>query len=68
MCEECRYTVCVSGCPNYSEPPVVCFCSECKEEIHEGDEYLDLGEDKYCMECVKIMTKVAEVDEYWEED
>ena len=53
MCIECGYTKCHPRCPNAPDPPVVYYCDLCNEEIREGDEYYDFGEEKFCYNCVQ---------------
>jgi len=34
----------------------------CNEEIREGDDYYDFGEEKYCYDCVREAFRTAELD------
>jgi len=34
----------------------------CNEEIREGDDYYDFGEEKYCYDCVQEAFRTAELD------
>lgn len=61
MCDICLRTPCASGCPNAPEPPVFAKCDECGEEIYDGDEYVEVGDLRFCTECVHYRT--AEVYE-----
>lgn len=45
-------------------PPEVVYkpvydCCMCDEGIYDGDEYLDLGGELYCKECVEKMMQIA---------
>ena len=62
-CSECGYTYCHPRCPNAPDPPVVYYCDLCNEEIREGDDYYDFGEEKYCYDCVQKACRTAETDE-----
>lgn len=61
MCDICQQTPCAHGCPNEPEPPEVTYCQLCGGSIREGDEYIDLSGDSYCMNCVTV--KTAEVED-----
>jgi hypothetical protein len=49
--------------PKAPDPPVVYYCDLCNEEIREGDEYYDFGEEKFCYSCVQEAFRTAEVEE-----
>jgi len=63
MCIECGYTKYHSRCPNAPDPLIVYYCDLCNEEIREGDDYYDFGEEKYCYDCVREAFRTAEVEE-----
>lgn len=35
------------------EAEVICNCSECGEEIYEGDTHYEIGPECYCEECME---------------
>ena len=41
MCEICKHSPCVSGCPNYSPEKTSQKCDLCGEYICVGEEYVD---------------------------
>lgn len=51
-CDICRQFPHHPRCPNAPDPPVVYYCDLCNEEIREGDDYYDFGEEKYCYDYV----------------
>ena len=63
MCIECGYTKCHPRCPNAPDPLIVYYCDLCNEEIREGDDYYDFGEEKYCYDCVQRAFRTAELEE-----
>lgn len=40
-------------------------CDNCGEGIFSGDEYVEIGDGRYCEECIKRYTYTAEEEE-WE--
>ena len=42
---------------------VVYVCSCCGDDIYEGDRFLNLTDDQYCVNCVEQNTETAEYDE-----
>ncbi len=52
MCEICRSSVCVAGCPNKEDEPVY-VCSHCNEDILEGEQYIEVGDNKVCLNCLE---------------
>lgn len=63
MCEICLQSPCHPRCPNAQDPPVVCLCCQCGNEIYEGDEVYDINDEKWCEFCVKECCHIAELDE-----
>lgn len=63
MCEICLQSPCHPRCPNAQDPPVVCPCCQCGNEIYEGDEVYDINDEKWCESCVKECCHIAELDE-----
>ena len=61
-CDICRQFHHHPRCPNAPDPPVVYYCNMCNEEIREGDDYYDFGEEKYCYDCVQEAFRTAELD------
>lgn len=64
MCEICLTSPCHPACPNAPEPPAVYVCSGCGRSILDGDEYVDLMGEQWCLTCIKDNTRVAEYDPY----
>lgn len=52
MCEICRSSVCVAGCPN-KEDKSVYVCSHCTEDILEGEQYIEVSDEKVCLNCLE---------------
>ena len=61
-CDICRQFPHHSRCPNAADPPIVYYCDLCNEEIREGDDYYDFGEEKYCYNCVQEAFRTAYID------
>ena len=53
MCEICRSYPHLPGCPNAPEPKAVYTCQCCKEGIFEDEEYVEVGDDYYHVECLQ---------------
>ena len=55
MCEICRCTPCMPGCPNYEPPKTNKKCSFCGDYICIGEEYVTNYEGEYahldCLDC-----------------
>lgn len=56
MCDICFYTPCHPRCPNAPELQVVFRCSDCGDEIYQGDQYIDIEGDIICSNCINNMT------------
>jgi len=56
MCMECNQTPCHSRCPNASEKVEIKRCSECGNEIYEGEQYLEAPKGIVCYECLTNMS------------
>lgn len=56
-CPQCGYEQFIS------KPPVL-LCADCGKPITEGQHYLDMGDDQYCLLCAEkrchVARKVAE--------
>ena len=55
MCQVCRHSPCLSGCPNAPDPPTVTKCRKCGESITPGYEYARIDGLDYCEECIDSM-------------
>lgn len=64
MCEICLHSPCLSRCPNAPEPLAVYICSGCGKSITDGEDYVDLMGEQWCLNCIHDNTKVAEYDPY----
>ena len=51
-------------CPNAPEPPIVCYCSECKEPVYDSDTFYRINEENYCEDCIEGFKKWADIEEY----
>jgi len=47
MCSLCRKTPCDFRCPNYVQPKVSHYCSDCGEGIYIGEEYIENNDGEY---------------------
>ena len=56
MCEICKKTPCISGCPNAPLGEVFEHCDICRGPIRENEDYMENGGDIVCMDCVYDMT------------
>lgn len=52
MCAICQHSKCVPRCPNY-EPAKVYHCDDCREDICEGEEYVEINGKYIHLECLK---------------
>ena len=57
-------TPCHPRCPNAPDPPSVFICSGCGDNIYDGDEYVDICGEQWCMKCVDNARRIAEYDPY----
>ena len=64
MCDVCRKTPCDPRCPHAPDPPSVFVCSGCGDDILEGDEYVELMGEQWCMSCIDDCKKEAVYDPY----
>ena len=64
MCEFCRRSPHLAGCPNAPDPPTVFICSDCGEMIYEGDWFYRVLGETYCEDCMESMKEMAEVAEW----
>lgn len=55
MCQICRQSPCLSGCPNEPDPPAVSTCTRCGESVTLGYEYARIDGLDYCAECIDDM-------------
>lgn len=63
MCECCRQNPCDSRCPYAPEPEVFGVCSECNNDIYDGEDALVLDDIILCEDCVKSLIKTVEIEE-----
>lgn len=57
MCEECRHSPHLPGCPNAPEPKPECYCYLCNDPIYIGDEYYESAMGTtICGECFMSLT------------
>lgn len=63
MCDECLKVPCDPRCPNAPEPPVICLCGNCGDEIHKGDEIYDFEDYIWCKHCVDKCFCVADSED-----
>lgn len=64
MCDICMKNPCDPRCPNAPEPPSVFICSGCGDSIFDGDKYVELMGEQWCMDCIEECTREAEYDPY----
>ena len=64
MCDVCYRSPCDPRCPNAPEPPSVFVCSGCGDDIREGDIYVELMGEQWCMSCIKDCERDAIYDPY----
>lgn len=55
MCQICRHSPCLNGCPNAPDPPAVTTCRKCGEPITPGYEFARIDGLDYCDECIDDM-------------
>ena len=67
MCNICLQSPCHPRCPNADEPKAVFVCSGCGQDILEGDEYVELMGEQWCMLCIKDATHFAEYEEEYDD-
>ena len=53
MCAICNKYKCPPSCPNADEPEIVGVCDICKEEIHAGEEMVDIDGTLFHLECLE---------------
>lgn len=63
MCYICGQTPCHPQCPNAEGRRVVCHCSQCYNEIYEGEGFYIINDEEWCEECVTDCRATAEADE-----
>ena len=64
MCDICYKNPCDPRCPNAPEPQSVFVCSGCGDNICDGDYYVDLLGEQWCMNCIEDCKKEAIYDPY----
>lgn len=64
MCDICLRNPCHPRCPNAADPPAVFICSGCGDNILDGDEFLELCGEQWCMNCVDSARRTAVYDPY----
>lgn len=55
MCQICRHSPCLNGCPNAPDPPAVTTCRKCGEPITPGYEFARIDGLDYCDKCIDDM-------------
>ena len=60
MCEICMQTPCAAGCPNNDE--ALTWCSRCESAIFAGDDFYEIDDTVYCVDCVYICRRTADRD------
>lgn len=55
MCQICLRNPCLRGCPNQVDRKVA-VCSECGENICEGEEIICIDDSFYCESCISGMS------------
>lgn len=60
MCDECQRSICPQGCPNAEDEKPVFECVECREDIYEGWDYYQIGDEKWCEDCIRGCKKEAQ--------
>ena len=72
MCEICKKNPCDTHCPNYMPPKSTYYCSICKDQIENGEEYIenDIGEYAHyeCFRGTKDLLKWLRYDIRTKED
>lgn len=61
MCDICRSSPCLAGCPNAPGPKVVNYCHECGDDIYEGDKYINENV-PLCKDCIENMSAMELID------
>lgn len=62
MCECCKTSPCLHGCPNEDEPNPIHKCDHCKNGIYEGDKFItywrSCSKYIYCEDCyMEVLTE-----------
>lgn len=79
MCDYCRTSPCLQGCPNEEHTNNLHICAECEESIYVGDKYLKVWRNgsvyRYHEDCGRFMLSLeeltnasVEIADYIEED
>lgn len=64
MCDICLQSPHHPNCPNAAEAPAVFICSECGDDIYEGEWVWHILGEQYCEKCINDIRGVAEYDPY----
>ena len=64
MCDVCFKQPCDPRCPHAPEPPSVFVCSGCGDDIHDGDTYVELMGEQWCLDCIDSCKREAVYDPY----
>ena len=54
MCDICRCNPCASACPNGPDVKEYGICQMCKNEIIDGDDYIEVDGKLYHLECLGV--------------
>lgn len=64
MCYICLKTPCDPRCPNAPDPTPVLLCSGCSQNIYDGEDYWDFGDEQLCEVCIDKRKRTAIYDPY----
>nr|DAV52299.1 MAG TPA: putative integral membrane zinc-ribbon metal-binding protein [Caudoviricetes sp.] len=56
MCEYCHSNPHKAGCPNEPEPKEVYRCKYCEEAILEGEQFVEINDERYHIECIELLS------------
>lgn len=67
MCKICQKIICPPTCPNAEEEQPVCHCSDCGQNIYEGEAVMVFGKKVYCESCADLHRGFAERGKHLDE-
>lgn len=67
MCKICQKIICPPMCPNAEEEQPVCRCSECRQNIYEGEAVMVFGDKVFCENCTDAHRTTAERGKQFDE-
>ena len=56
MCEYCHSNHHKAGCPNEPGPKEVYRCKYCEEAILEGEQFVEINDERYHIECIELLS------------